>query len=188
MADAQYTGDSAADKLGDSVSAAGDIDADGVDDFIVGAKFDDAAGPNAGAAYVVPGGAGSGTFGSVDAYHLVKLTGEAPEDQFGARVAGNGDFDGDGANDLMIAAPYSGGTSDTGTVYVFLSLSDGTIEAVDADMHMDGEDLSDQLGTSLVFAGDVNGDGNSSLLIGASKWDSTFYEVGAAFLVQDIGL
>jgi len=187
-ADAQYTGESAADKLGDSVSAAGDMDGDGFDDFVVGAKFDDAAAPDAGAAYVVPGGVESGTFGSVDEFHIVKVTGEASEDQFGAHVVGGGDIDGDGGFDLMISAPFSGGTSDTGTVYVFYSPAAGTIASADADARFDGEDLSDQLGNSLAFAGDVDGGGNTALMIGASKKDTAGADAGGVYLMKALDL
>ena len=54
-ADIKYIGESAGDKLGTSVSPAGDIDGAGIQDFVVGAVFDDAAGVDCGAAYVVLG-------------------------------------------------------------------------------------------------------------------------------------
>jgi hypothetical protein len=186
MADVQYTGESASDKFGVSVSSAGDIDDDGNDDFIAGAAFDDAAGPDAGAAYVVLGGAESG--GAVDEYFAVKLTGEASEDQFGAHAVANGDIDNDGNNDMMVSAPFAGGTSDTGSVYVFYGALSGTFSASEADVQFDGDTLSDQLGNSLAFVGDVDGDGNSAILIGGSKKDTSGADAGGAYLMLDIGL
>jgi hypothetical protein len=186
MADVQYTGESASDKFGVSVSSAGDIDDDGNDDFIAGAAFDDAAGPDAGAAYVVLGGAESG--GAVDEFFAVKLTGEASEDQFGAHAVANGDIDNDGNNDMMVSAPFAGGTSDTGSVYVFYGALSGTFSASEADVQFDGDTLSDQLGNSLAFVGDVDGDGNSAILIGGSKKDTSGADAGGAYLMLDIGL
>ncbi len=186
VADVQYTGESASDKFGVSVSSAGDVDDDGNDDFIAGAAFDDAAGPDAGAAYIVYGGAETG--GPVDEAFAVKLTGEASEDQFGAHAVADGDIDNDGNNDAMISAPFSGGTSDLGSVYVFYGALAGTVSASDADVRFDGSTLSDQLGNSLSFAGDVDGDGNSAILIGGAKKDTTGADAGGAYLMLDIGL
>ena len=186
MADLQYTGESASDKLGGSVSPAGDINDDGLDDLIVGATLDDAGATNAGAAYIIAGG---GTMdGLVDEYAFVKLTGEASEDQFGAHVVGDGDIDNDGMDDVMVSAPLAGGTYDTGTVYVFYGSLAGTISAADAGARFDGSTLADQLGNSLAFAGDVDGDGNTAILIGASKKDTSDVDAGGVYLMNDIGL
>jgi hypothetical protein len=185
-ADLQYTGESSADRFGSSISGAGDLDGDGNDDFIAGAAFDDATGLDAGAAYIIYGGAASG--GPVDEHASVKLTGEAAEDSFGAQVVGNGDINNDGENDLVVSAPYSGGTYDTGSVYVFYGPFSGSISAVEADVRLDGDTLSDHFGNSLAFAGDVDGDGNSALLIGAAKKDTTGTDAGGAYLMLDIGL
>ena len=117
VADLRYTGESASDKLGTSVSSAGDIDGDGIDDIIAGATLDDGAATNAGAAYVVAGG---GTMdGSIDEYAFVKLTGEASRTSSVRTWSEMGDIDDDGMDDLMVSAPLAGGTYDTGTVYVF---------------------------------------------------------------------
>ena len=183
VADLRYTGESASDKLGTSVSSAGDIDGDGIDDIIAGATLDDGAATNAGAAYVVAGG---GTMdGSIDEYAFVKLTGEASEDQFGAHVVGNGDIDDDGMDDLMVSAPLAGGTYDTGTVYVFYGSLAGTISAAEAGARFDGSILGDQLGNSLAFAGDVDGDGNTAILIELKK-DTTDVDAGGVYLMNSI--
>ena len=57
-------GDAANDHAGFSVSAAGDVNGDGFDDLIVGARLGDDGGTNAGEAYVVFGKASG--FGTVD--------------------------------------------------------------------------------------------------------------------------
>ena len=59
----------------------------------------------------------------------------------------------------------------------------------DADARFDGEDLSDQFGNALGFAGDVDGDGlNTAILIGASKKDTTGADAGGDYLMNNIGL
>jgi hypothetical protein len=186
MADLQYTGESSSDRFGSSISSAGDLDGDGNDDFIAGAAFDDATGLDAGAAYIIYGGSETG--GPVDEHASVKFTGEASEDSFGAQVIGNGDINDDGENDVVVSAPYSGGTYDTGSVYVFYGPFSGSIAADEADVRLDGDTLGDHFGNALAFVGDVDGDGNSALLIGAAKKDTIGPDAGGAYLMLDIGL
>jgi len=187
VADLQYVGESAADRFGISVSNAGDIDGDGTDDIIAGATYEDEAGLDAGAAYVIAGDATSS--GPVDEYAMAKIIGSGSEDQFGAQAVGGGDIDNDDFDDLMVSAPFSGGTADLGSVYVFYGSLAGTISSDDADARFDGDTLDDQFGTSLAFVGDVDGGPtNSSILIGALKKDTTGADAGGAYLMNDIGL
>ena len=50
----------------------------------------------------------------------------------------DGDIDNDGLADVMVSAPLAGGTSDTGTVYVFYGTLEGTISAAEAGARFDG--------------------------------------------------
>ena len=81
-------------QLGDGIEAAGDVNGDGVDDLILGARRNDAGGANAGAAYVI--------FGGPDVYSVdlgdiaagvggFKIIGERLGDNAGASVHGLGD-------------------------------------------------------------------------------------------------
>lgn len=124
----------------------------------------------------------------MDEHASVKLTGEAAEDSFGAQVVGNGDINDDSENDLVVSAPYSGGTYDTGSVYVFYGPFSGSIAAVEADVRFDGDTSDDHFGNALAFVGDVDGLGNSALLIGAAEKDTTGTDAGGAYLMLDIGL
>jgi len=88
------------------VGRAGDVDGDGVDDFIVGATAASGAGAGAGRAYV---------FSGADASVLYTLDPAVSGAAFGSAVGGPGDLNGDGFDDLLIGAPNTGGG---GRVYV----------------------------------------------------------------------
>ncbi len=101
----------AADLFGNSVASAGDVNADGFADVIVGAPGNDAGGAEAGRAYVYYGGRGA------DAQPDIVLTGAAAFDSYGWSVASAGDVDGDGFDDLIVGA--WGNSGGAGRAYVY---------------------------------------------------------------------
>jgi hypothetical protein len=131
--DAKFLGTGGGDYAG-QVSTIGDVNGDGYGDLIIGAKFNDDSGTNAGAAYVLLGGCdGSagcgggygGLFASLESKTMSLYSagaiyyGPSSGDQVGARLSFAGDFNGDGADDFMIGAPQSLGaaTSTGGSVF-----------------------------------------------------------------------
>ena len=122
----------ATDKLGNAVSGAGDVNGDGYDDFIVSATLGDPDGnTNAGEVYVIYGGAngvrswGAGgqaslDLGSLDDSEGFMLAGIDPSDNCGYFVSSAGDVNGDGFDDLLVAATNADpdGLSNAGESYI----------------------------------------------------------------------
>ena len=98
---------------GHSVIIAGDINGDGFDDMIVGARYADPNSPtnyNSGSSFVVFGAssfASSVTLTSLNGANGFRLDGIAANDFSGDKVAGGGDFNGDGFDDLVVGARFT---------------------------------------------------------------------------------
>jgi hypothetical protein len=147
--------------------AAADLDGDGVTDLVVGGPSDDTAADGAGAAWFVSAASGGGSLLDADA----TLLGVAADDGAGSRVAAVGDIDGDGLGDLMIGAPGADDPADTvGAAYLVLApVSSGSLS--EARCTLLGEEVGDRAGTSIVAAGDVNGDERADVLLGSTAGD-----------------
>ncbi len=164
-ASTQISGDEASG-LGSTVSNVGDIDRDDVDDQLLGAPGDDAAGTDAGAALVYYGGRAGG-LDSSDAASI--LTGEAAGDQAGSAVGSPGDLNGDGDADLLIGAPLA--QSGAGRVYLILQDLDDDLPLSEADIILTGDTADMGAGAFVDGVGDFNGDDELDFLIGAPAAD-----------------
>ena len=148
-----FHGDNISDEFGESVSVAGDVDGDGIPDFIVGAPTRRSTN---GYARVF-----SGSNGSV--LYSFEVDGTR---RFGQSVSGAGDVNGDGRADLIV------GENSSARVF---SGSDGSVL-----YSFDGDSSGDQFGFSVSGAGDVNGDGNADLIVGAPFDDNNGSNSGSA--------
>lgn len=157
-ADIVLSGPTANSFFGESVSSAGDVNGDGYDDVIVGAQGFNS---STGRAYVYFGGS------PMNSAADVTLSGEATTNSFGRSVSSAGDVNGDGYADVVVGA-YGYSTS-TGRTYVFYG---GSSMNNTADVVMTGEAASTFFGWSVSTAGDVNGDGYSDVLVGATGHNS----------------
>ena len=188
---------------GFSVSEAGDVNGDGVGDVIVGAHGADLNGQFTGRAYVVFGRdvASQGGFppllplSAIDGTNGFVLDGEGPREEFGRSVAAAGDINGDGLDDLIIGAWRADPVpNDSGRSYVVfgrdvasqggfpsplpLSSLDGT-----NGFKLDGEAAGDLSGFRVSAVGDVNSDGMTDLIIGASRADPHGTDSGRSYVV-----
>jgi hypothetical protein len=156
--------------FGYSVSGVGDLDADGYDDVMVGSHQDDDNGNAAGAAYVY---FGSNAGVDTTREHKMLASDGASLDYYGYAVAGGGDVDGDGYDDLLIGAYadtwYGVGS---GTAYVRYGGSGGLNTGRQSKIVSYDAAGNDAFGKYVSFAGDVNGDGFADLVVGAPYDDS----------------
>ena len=102
--------------LGRSLAAVGDIDQDGHNDLVVGAKKSDQNGANSGALYLY--------FGPLSGTYLAPhgvFAGESAGDEAGISVAAVGDIDGQGQGDILVGGYKHDGLS--GAAYLIFSES-----------------------------------------------------------------
>ncbi len=181
LADAKLSGENAGDRLGDSVAGAGDVNADGYDDLLVGSGYEESGGRYAGATYLLSGPlTGEPHLSTASA----KLVGEAKRDFAGETCAGPGDVDGDGYADLLLGVRFhSHSAEDDGAAYLVKGPVSGNLDLRYADAKLIGEAEGDYAGSTVAGAGDCNADGYRDLLVGASGEDAGGSSAGAAYLL-----
>ena len=158
VADNKVPGAGAGDHLGESLGPAGDVNADGFPDLIVGYRLNDFFASEAGRASIVFGGS------PFDPSPDVNFYGEEETDVFGSAVNGAGDVDGDGYADVVVGAPQHGAVGENdGRAYLFRG---GVTPVTSAAWTIDGV-VDEGLAVSVGTAGDMNGDGLSDFVVGS---------------------
>lgn len=178
---------------GYGVADAGDVNADGIDDVLLGAPL---TGYNSrsgsGSAYVVFGKTANTT--TVDLASLstqgYRVDGPTANDQSGYSVANAGDVNDDNRPDLIVGAPITdfNGRTDSGSgIVVFGQAGTAGIDTGSLGtkgFRIDAVTAGDQAGISVAGAGDVNKDGFDDVIVGARFANpSTRADAGAAYVV-----
>ncbi len=133
---------------GSSISGAGDIDADGYDDIVVGAW-------TSGADVYL------GSAGGIATTATATIDDDTWGGSFGYVAVGVGDVNGDGYDDVLITAPWVG--SKDGKAYLFRGTATGLGTSPITTFEVNG--VSDVFGYTASPAGDVNGDGYDDVMI-----------------------
>lgn len=166
-------------QMGFSVSSAGDVNADGYDDIIVGAPGYTNGQYREGVAYVY-----YGSSKGINPTTGTLLQCDIDTAQFGYCVKGLGDVNGDGFDDVGVGAPQVMGVwpllGFVGRFYVYYGSSAG-ISTTNPDL-IEGANNNAYLGEVVSAAGDVNGDGYKDIIVSSRSAESQYGTPGIAWL------
>lgn len=187
------------DESSAAVSSAGDINGDGINDILIGAKRGDPNGNNSGESYVIFGNKNLGNSNSfsldnLDGNNGFVINGKGIGDQAGFGVSRARDVNNDGYQDLIIGArdADSNGNIDSGAAYIVFGSatigSNGSLELSQLNGNngfaIQGKGIGDRLGLAVSSAGDINGDGIADLVIGSQDiYDENNSYLGEAYVI-----
>ena len=143
----------------------GDVDGDGLVDVVVGAYAAHGGANGSGLAWVVHGPLTAGTRRALSESTDGLIWGTSNNGYFGRWVQAGADANGDGIGDVLISAPYD--TLGAGAAYLFLGPLSARITTDEADGAWTGEQPGDYAAEGIGL-GDIDGDGRTDLLVGAT--------------------
>jgi len=176
------------DLAGFRLDRAGDLDGDGSEDLVIGAPASVGFGGSGNPATYVLYGTRQRLRKAIELPDVAaRLEPEEPDDRPGFGLAGAGDLDGDGLDDLAVGADLEDTAGmNAGAVYVFYGREDRLIETVGlgtADAKLIGEAAGDRAGFGISIPGDLDGDGFDELVVGAFLHDDVNgTDAGAAYV------
>jgi len=142
--------------VGNAVASAGDVDNDGVGDFLVAGSGFGSWSKRANPSVRV--------FSGVDGHQLLVIPSPSTADGFGWAVTGGADFDGDGHDDIVVSSPFERGHGVvSGRVRAYSGKTGKQIHEFQPLWE------GDQFGISVAMAGDVDKDGVGDVVIGANR-------------------
>lgn len=152
--------------FGESIGPAGDVNGDGYDDVIIGARGYNNGQTGEGRAYVFHGSASG-----LSTTPNWTQEGNSDTAWFGGKVSTAGDVNGDGYSDVVVAAyNYTGAQFTEGKVYLYLGSASGL--NTNAAWTEEGNLDDARFGQALSCAGDVNADGYDDVIIGTFGWSN----------------
>lgn len=176
-------GDQAEGFYGSSVSGAGDVNNDGLDDIIIGAYGQYNATDTAqGKAFIHHGVSGAAPLMSASSQYLGPHKGA----RLGIAVSGGGDVNGDDFDDVIIGAdrflePFKDTLIITGQGKVFVYHGSPSGASVNPDFQFEGISIQTAFGSAVSAAGDVNSDGYDDILVGAPSYTGPEFVEGRAY-------
>lgn len=162
--------------FGAAFAPAGDVDGDGFDDVVAGAP-DEGLG---GAVYVFHGGP-QGIVASDPAAAATRLAGSTPGARFGYAVAGAGDWNGDGFDDVAVGAPL-GGEAGGGAVHLYFGSAQGIADTA-TPLVIESASAGDRLGSSVALRRDPGHGKPDALFAGAPGRSAALPSAGAVLIV-----
>ena len=169
----EHNGTTATDALGSWISGVGDVSGDGIDDYAIGIEM-----------HIGVSNIGNGrveVFNGSTGALLYTVTGDSANDRFGYSVAGGGDLNGDGTPDFVVGIYGDDNNgANSGSVRAF----DGSNGAV--LWTADGDAARDHLGAAVAM-GDLNGDGNAEVIVGAPENDANGTDAGQVKVFNSVG-
>lgn len=165
-ADAIFLGQGHFERLGESVAGAGDLNGDGLADIILGATGSSTLAKYAGGAYVFLAPFSGRHPVSGAAAHL---QGESPRERAGHSVAGAGDVNGDGLDDIIVGSWQRGaGGATSGAAFLFYSpVSSKPLSQ--ADVRILGTERGERFGQAVRGVGDLDGDGRGEIAVSSRR-------------------
>ena len=172
-ADYGIVGQAFEDHLGVTLASVGDMNADGTDDLVVTAYLNNHNAPvigNSGKVYLFTGEqsttAAPGTVFDAS-WASASLLGANFFDNAGRRIAGEGDVDGDGKDDLLITNMYNEDVNAYGgAAFILYGPMSGDTPTTDHDVAIYG-DASAYLGRHASALADLDGNGSLDVVVGS---------------------
>jgi hypothetical protein len=158
------------DSIGWEAESNVDVNGDGAPDVLFDARSDKVHG------FLGPLAAGALTTSS----EAFSITGESG-DYLGMYMSADGDYDGDGFNDLAVSASgRADGGWGSGLALLFLGPITSDLTAGGADLEVPGDYEYEGVGASLAIVPDTDGDGTDELVVGVSGWLNDYSDYGSS--------